>query len=129
MTWAPSEPERSLAGHQVMLFAATRHFRVENDWMEARAAGARIVMRADSVSAIYSAAEAGVGIALLPRAVAERESHLVRIATETAPDPRVIWQTIHRDLRGSAKVRAVMGFLERVLTKPGTSGTPGIPRS
>lgn len=113
---APPDPERSLAGHAVLLFADTRHFRYENDWIEPRAAGARVVMRSDSVSAIYAATAAGLGLALLPRLVADHDPVLARISTDTGPTPRVIWQTVHRDLRSTARVRAVMAFLERILT-------------
>ena len=112
----PADPERTLAGHTVILFAATRHFRWENDWFEPRAADARIAMRSDSVSSIFSAISAGLGIGLLPRMAAETDPSLVRIETETTPQPRVIWQTIHRDMRKTARVRAVTDFLEKVLT-------------
>lgn len=112
----PVDPERSLAGHAVLLFADTRHFRYENDWIGSRTAAARVVMRSDSVSAIYAATAAGLGISLLPRMVAEHDPGLARITTETGPIPRAVWQTVHRDLRSSARVRAVMSFLERILT-------------
>lgn len=114
----PDDPEHRLDGHCVLLFAATRHFEYENDWFEARAGGARVVLRADSVSSIYAAAVAGLGIALLPRAVADHDRRLERIDTATSPKPRVIWQTIHRDLRQTARVRVVTTFLERILTPP-----------
>ena len=114
----PEAPERTLAGNTVILFAATRHFRWENDWFEPRAVEARIALRSDSVSSIVSATMAGLGIALLPRAVADPEPTLVRIETETTPRPRIIWQTIHRDMRKTARVRAVTDFLEKILTVP-----------
>ena len=57
-------------------------------------------------------------IALLPRAVAEVDGRLVRLETESAPKPRVIWQAVHRDLQRSARVRAVLEFLAEVLSAP-----------
>jgi DNA-binding transcriptional LysR family regulator len=42
---------------------------------------------------------------------------LVRLDTETAPEPRVIYQAVHKDLVKSARVRAVLDFLSRVLEK------------
>lgn len=115
----PADPETTLAGHNVILFAASRHYRFENDWLEPRAAGASPVLRSDSVSAIYAACVAGLGIALLPVMVAETDERLRQLDTATGPQTRVIWQTVHRDLRSTARVRAVMGFLERTLTPPG----------
>jgi len=112
----PADPDASLRGHAVLLFAATRAFGVENQWFEARLDGASIALRSDSVSSIFAAALAGAGIALLPRAAAERDPGLVRVATTTTPEPRVIWQTVHEDLQKNARVRTVMGFLADVLS-------------
>jgi DNA-binding transcriptional LysR family regulator len=117
----PADAERSLAGHELVLFAATRAFRVENAWFEPRIAGAKVALRSDSVSAIFAAALAGTGIALLPCAAADREPGLTRIETATAPEPRVIWQTVHEDLQKSARVRAVLDFLGEILSRPDAS--------
>lgn len=111
-------PKDSLAGHQMILFANTRPFRRENDWIEARMDGARVALRSDSVSATYSATVAGTGIGLLPCLVADHDRHLVRVPVEGAPDPRQIWQAVHKDLRDSARIRAVLDFLGKALTPP-----------
>jgi len=120
----PIDAESSLAGHELLLFAATRAFRVENAWFEPRLAGARITLRSDSVSAIFAAAVAGAGIALLPRAAADREPGLARIPTLTVPEPRVIWQTVHADLQKNARVRAVLDFLTEILSPDGNGNGP-----
>lgn len=109
-------PKESLAGHQLILFANTRPFRRENDWLMARMDGAHLALRSDSVSAIYSAAVAGAGIALLPCLVADNDRHLVRVPLEGAPEPRQIWQAVHKDLRDSARIRAVLDFVGEVVT-------------
>jgi DNA-binding transcriptional LysR family regulator len=111
----PRDPEVSLAGHRAILFAAGRSFAVENEWFQARLDGAHVVLRSDSVSSIYSATVAGVGIALLPVAVARDDRALVPIPTLTSPTPRVIWQAVHADLHRSARVRAVLDFLSEVV--------------
>jgi DNA-binding transcriptional LysR family regulator len=109
-------PKDSLAGHQMILFANTRPFRRENDWIEARMDGAHLALRSDSVSAIYSAAAAGTGIALLPCLVADHDRHLVRVPLEGAPEPRQIWQAVHKDLRDSARIRAVLDFIGKTMS-------------
>ncbi len=114
----PDDPERTLEGHDVLAFAATRHFRDENDWLEPRAQAAHIVLRSDSVSLLYAAAASGLGIALLPRQAADPDAGLRRIETATSSRPRVIWQTIHRDMRNTARIRAVMAFFESLLVPP-----------
>jgi len=109
-------PKDSLAGHQLILFANTRPFRRENDWIEARMDGAHVALRSDSVSAIYSATVAGTGISLLPCLVAEADRQLVRVPVEGAPEPRQIWQAVHKDLRDSARIRAVVEFIGKIMT-------------
>ena len=111
-------PKESLAGHHLILFANTRPFRRENDWIEARMDGARVALRSDSVSATYSATVAGTGIGLLPCLVADHDRHLIRVPLEGAPEPRQIWQAVHKDLRDSARIRAVLDFLGKALTPP-----------
>ncbi|MCA9640011.1 MAG: LysR family transcriptional regulator [Polyangiaceae bacterium] len=119
----PEDAEKSLKGHRVLMFADSRAFNVENQWLEERLDGATIAFRSDSVSSIYAAASCGLGIALLPRSVAERDSTLVRIRTETSPTPREVWQTIHADMRNNARVRAVTEFLAGVVAARVPNGT------
>ena len=121
---APADPERSLRGHTAILFASSRLFAIENEWLQKRLAGAHVALRSDSVSSIYAAAIAGLGIALLPRAVASLDGRLVRLDTDTAPEPRTIWQAVHKDLVRAARIRAVLDFLAQVLegTEPQVHG-------
>jgi DNA-binding transcriptional LysR family regulator len=111
----PEDPETTLEGHDVILFADSRAFAVENEWLEPRVAHARIAMRSDSVSSIYAAAVAGVGLALLPAAVADRDTALRRVPTASSPASREIWQTVHADLQKNKRVRVVLDFLVEVL--------------
>ena len=57
---------------------------------------------------------AGVGIALLPCQVAEADPELVRIPVSGQPQPRVVWQAVHRDMVNAARIRAVLDFLGRL---------------
>jgi DNA-binding transcriptional LysR family regulator len=68
------------------------------------------------VSSIYSAAVAGLGIALLPRAVADTEPELTYVPTASAPEPRIVWQAVHVDLQKSAKIRAVLDFFSSIIS-------------
>jgi DNA-binding transcriptional LysR family regulator len=120
----PKRADSSLEGHRVILFADARAFAVENAWLVRRMDGARAVLRSDSVSSVYSAAAAGVGIALLPRVVADADPGLVRIDTRDAPEPRTIWQAVHRDLSRTPRIRAVLEFLAEVFA-PVPTGARG----
>ncbi|MEM9193103.1 MAG: LysR family transcriptional regulator [Myxococcota bacterium] len=112
----PDDPERSLAGKHLVLFRKNRHFSRENEWLEARGDGASVVLRSNSVSSVYAAITSGLGVGLLPRIVAERNPTLERLQTETAPEPREIWQSVHRDNRDSARIRPVLDYLVSILT-------------
>ena len=35
---------------------------------------------------------------------------------EGAPEPRQIWQAVHKDLRDSARIRAVLDFIGKTMT-------------
>lgn len=111
----PEDAETSLRGHDVLAFASTRHFTLENEWLEPRCEAARVISRSDSVSSLYSACVGGAGIALLPIAVAGADESLRRVPTRTGPVPRVIWRAVHRDLKDTARIRVVMDFLASIL--------------
>lgn len=111
----PARPDVSLAGHRLILFADTAAFALENRWLDARRDGAAVVVRSDSVSSIYAAAVAGAGIALLPSRTADADPGLVRIGAKTAPEPRTVWQGVHKDMVKNARVRAVTAFLREAV--------------
>lgn len=121
----PKDPDKSLAGHQVILFANSRTFELENTWLMERVDGAHVALRSDSVSSVYAATVGSLGIALLPRAVADRDTRLARIETKSTPEPRVIWQAVHVDLQKNARIRAVLDFLGEILVPP--DGDPYLP--
>lgn len=105
-----------LQGHAAILFAETRAFARENQWLQEHLGNARVVMRSDSVSSIFAAALGGLGIALLPCQAADAESDLVRLPSAGAPAPRFVWQAVHRNLQHSARIRAVLEFLTKLFT-------------
>lgn len=73
----------------------------------------RVVLRATSSGALLAAAEAGLGVALLPCFLADPVKGLARVIP--ALRLREIWLTVHGELRRSARVRAGLEFLEEVL--------------
>jgi DNA-binding transcriptional LysR family regulator len=108
-------------GHETIFFADRRAFARENDWFQDILGTGDIALRSDSVSAAYSACAGGVGIALLPCIVADRDPALVRIGPRVGPQPREVWLGVHRDLKNSARIRAVLDFLATVVTDESTA--------
>ncbi|NUP08333.1 MAG: LysR family transcriptional regulator [Polyangiaceae bacterium] len=105
-----------LKRHDAIVFAPTRAFANENAWLEQRLAGARVVLRSDSVATVHNACAAGAGLGLLSRLVAERDPSLVFIAPADGLEPRSLWQAVHQDVAKAPRIRAVMDFLREILT-------------
>ena len=60
-------------------------------------------------------AVSGAGIAILPCLVGEAEPRLHRVPPGKTIPAQAVWVLTHPDLRGSARVRAVSGFLVEIL--------------
>ncbi len=67
----------------------------------------RVVVEANTVLAVLSAANAGLGIALLPPHLAAREPHLTRIWPDREQHMD-LWLIVHPDVYKAARVRVVM---------------------
>lgn len=73
----------------------------------------RVVLRASSAAAVLAAAEAGLGVGLLPCLLADRVKALRRIVPDLRT--RELWVAVHGDLRASARARAGLEFLAEAL--------------
>lgn len=80
--------------------------------------GARVALRADSLVALHNAAVGGMGVALLPCYLGDLSPALERVRPEAVAGVTTeLWLLTHRDLRGMARVRALMDFLGAALAK------------
>jgi DNA-binding transcriptional LysR family regulator len=90
----------------------------------AREGGAAPVALNDA-EAVLRAVSAGLGRSLLPRAVGDGEAGLRRLAPPPGLPPlpaREVWLLVHPDLRQLARVPAVVGSLEGVVSALDTGG-------
>jgi len=87
----------------------------QQQWLKAIAAGRDIVLRTSDLENQAAAARAGVGLAALPHFMGEGDPRLGRYRTDRKPVSRDVWLVVHRDLRHTPAVRAVMEFLARCL--------------
>ena len=83
-------------------------------WLEAFAAGRPFALLCSDFYSQRAAAEAGIGIALLPERIMA-SSKLVRVSDER-PSPRPTWLVMHADLRTSRAVRTVADYVTRLFT-------------
>ncbi len=79
----------------------------ELDWLQGLGLRAAVAMRTGSTRGLLTAALAGAGIALLPKAIARREASLVEVDAGSTPPPRIPWLIVHRDLRSQPSIRLV----------------------
>jgi len=83
----------------------------QQGWLLTLAAGSEIVLRTNDLENQAAAARTGVGLAVLPRFLGDPDPSLERCDLTPAPPSREVWLLVHRDLRQTPLVRAVMEFL------------------
>ena len=80
----------------------------EAKWLVRHAAGERVVLRANTLTAQLAAARAGFGKALLPHWFAGEEGGLIPLPPPAPPPVREAWLVVHPDLKDVPRVRAVI---------------------
>jgi DNA-binding transcriptional LysR family regulator len=87
----------------------------QQQWLKTIAAGRDIVLRTSDLENQAAAARAGVGLAALPHFMGDSDPRLGRYQTDRKSVSRDVWLVVHRDLRHTPAVRAVMEFLASCL--------------
>jgi DNA-binding transcriptional LysR family regulator len=111
---APPSPE-ALAGHDVIGFDDTLARVPGALWLEAHGAGARVVLRGNSIMAVLNACLAGLGVTVLPCFLGDSEPSLVRLAPQHL-GARPMYLVVHPDRARVARVRVVMDFIIEMMT-------------
>ncbi|MFO0548742.1 MAG: LysR family transcriptional regulator [Polyangiaceae bacterium] len=86
----------------------------ESRWLARLAPGARLAFSSTLSLALLGAARAGAGVAVLPRYLGDPEPALRHLPMPHAP-AEPIWLTVHRDLRRTPRIRAVLDYLVAAL--------------
>jgi len=86
-------------------------------WLERAAGGRAPAYRANSIVNQLRAAEAGIGLVLLPCFLGDPSPALVRVLPPPSELTRELWIATHRDLRRTARVRAFMDFVGGAVTR------------
>lgn len=88
-------------------------------WFAEYARGAKIALASDSRRVHHAACKAGLGVAILPCALADKEPDLICLLPPKKVLSLPLWLVVHRDLARTARVRAVMDFLFETVSKHG----------
>ncbi|MDY0746932.1 LysR family transcriptional regulator [Paucibacter sp. R3-3] len=89
----------------------------QQKWLLGIAGNRAVGCELSDISSHLAAARAGAGVAGLPSFLADRDPGLLALEQEGPPFSRDIWLVVHRDLRRSAPVRAVMDFVAKAITE------------
>ncbi|NPU66606.1 LysR family transcriptional regulator [Bradyrhizobium sp. 83012] len=83
----------------------------QQQWLKMIAGPRPIVFQSSDLESQAAAARSGLGLAALPDFLGQSDPGLVRLDSGGGNISREIWLVVHRDLRRTPLVRAVMGFL------------------
>jgi DNA-binding transcriptional LysR family regulator len=86
-------------------------------WFAKHAADADVALAANTRTIHYAACRAGLGLAILPCVMADRDPDLIRLLPPEKVVSVELWLVVHRDLVRTARVRAVIDFLAEVCPK------------
>jgi DNA-binding transcriptional LysR family regulator len=87
---------------------------------EAERGGAAVApVRFNDAASLMRAVEAGLGRALLPCVIAERQPGLRRLDSDRPPPVRELWLLVHPELRHLPRVAAVCDWIDEILREAG----------
>jgi len=77
-------------------------------WLRELSGDSPMALSSNDQTILLAAVKAGLGVAALPRFLAEGQPELCEVEGLQPPQPREIWLVVHRDMRRSPRIRAVM---------------------
>jgi len=85
-------------------------------WLARVAPERAVVFRSNSTASLVAAARGGMGVAVLPRFLADADPSLRRLE---GPEPagHELWLIVHGDLRRTPRVKAVMEWVDELVTR------------
>jgi DNA-binding transcriptional LysR family regulator len=83
----------------------------QQQWLKALAAGTSLRFRTNDLVTLMEGAAGGLGVAVLPRFMADRDLRLMPAPIARTPPSRPIWLLVHSDLSRSPRVRRVFDHL------------------
>jgi DNA-binding transcriptional LysR family regulator len=113
---------RELAQHDLVIFDRDMDRMRAQAWFTRLAPEARIAVRTSTTTSLHAACEAGAGVALLTTSAVRGNPRFVNVLPRLEAPPSEMWLVTHADLRASARVAAVLHFLEALVRR--TEGPP-----
>ncbi len=97
----------------------------QQQWLKALAHVVALQFRTNDVVTLMEAAAGGLGVAVLPCFLADRDGRLVQAPIAASPPSRDIWLLVHSDLSRSPRIRYVLDHLTHSLAAAAGILNPG----
>jgi DNA-binding transcriptional LysR family regulator len=111
----PVRGPRDLKDHPLLVSTPGPNV-VETQWVKRLSGNASPAFVSTLSLALLSAAKASAGVAVLPTYLGDAEPTLKHLPMPDAPT-ETVWLTVHKDLRATPRVRAVLDFLADVMKR------------
>lgn len=85
-------------------------------YLDQVAQGAQTVFRSSSIAAQQAALASGIGLGVLPVFLAGKTPELVRVMEDELTLTRSYWLSMHADSQRILRIRAVVEFLQGLVT-------------
>jgi DNA-binding transcriptional LysR family regulator len=105
-----------LARHPIIGGGGEYVWPVYRRWLRHHGLEDAVVIEHGSTSGLLAAVRSGMGLAVLPSFMADRDPELVRVVEPPESDHMELWLLTHERIRHAPRVRAVMDFLGDRLT-------------
>jgi DNA-binding transcriptional LysR family regulator len=102
---------RQLRQHAFIGGGGPKLWRAYSAWLHDLGLDDRVIMHHASAMGLMSAVRSGLGIAVLPRIVADADPDLIQCVPPRGEHGRVMWLVTHERVRHSPPVRTVIDFL------------------
>ena len=107
----PAATRPDLSGHRIIGYDASMAFYSTARWLAQHARRASTPVCCNSLWAMRELARAGAGIAAIPCIIGDADKGIERITAPIESMATTLWLCTHPDIRGVARVRAVLDFL------------------
>lgn len=111
-----------LARHPIVGGGGDNVWPMYRRWLQQLGLEGSVVFEHGSATGLLAAVRAGIGLAVLPGLVADRDPDLVRIFPPPDDERMELWLLTHERIRHAPRIRAVMNFLGDRLQKLARSG-------
>jgi DNA-binding transcriptional LysR family regulator len=104
-----------LRAHRLIGYVPDLIYAPELHYLDEAAPGRNAVLASTSVNAQAAMIRSGAGVGILPCFIGDTDPLMTRLSPDEVDIQRSFWLVVHRDLRGVARVKLFVDWLDRLL--------------